>query len=382
MDFAFTADQQRVRDAARSFAERALAPIAQEVDRSARFPEEIVPALAEQGWLAPTAQRSEGGAELDTVGFAVLVEELSRVCATAGTLVRAHGALFSEMVLRFGEPALRREVLAEAAAGRALGASALGFVPEVPGAGVTATPLGDGGYQLQGATSVVLLGPVAAQAIVVAAEGGDPSRTTALVVKRDEGLSVEAGEARLGLRGVPVGVLRLEGARVPPGRVLGEVGEGDRVIASARALSCIGVAAQALGIARAACDEAVSFAKAPRQAVGGASAGAPGAPLSEQQGVQFLVADMVTELNAARMLLLRAAALRDGGKPCLPEAAAAKLYAAGMASRAAQRALQVLGAAGWAAGAGPDRHARDARLIEIDEGSDDEQRKIVAGGML
>ncbi|EYF05196.1 acyl-CoA dehydrogenase family protein [Chondromyces apiculatus] len=383
MDFALTADQQRARDAARGLAERALAPLAAELDRTDRYPAEIIGLLAGEGLLAPTAPRTEGGAELDAVGFALVVEELSRACASAGAIVRAHGALFVEPLLRFGAPALRGELLAEAAAGRALGAFAAfasGGAPDGLGAGgapeVTATRSTDGGYRLDGIAHQVLLVPGASQAIVLAASGGDAGHTTALVVQEGPGVTVEPGATRLGMRAVPVGTLRFEGVAVPASRVLGEEGGGARVAAVARDLSRIGVAAQALGIARAACEEALAFAKAP---LGGrVGAGTP----AEHQGVQFLVADMTTEIDAARLLTLRAAALRDRGAPCAAEAAAAKLYAADMASRVAQRAMQILGAAGWTAGSGPDRHARDARITEIDEGTAEEQRRIVAGGML
>jgi alkylation response protein AidB-like acyl-CoA dehydrogenase len=143
---------------------------------------------------------------------------------------------------------------------------------------------------------------------------------------------------------------------------------------AARELDRIGVAAQAVGVARAAFEEAVAWAKAPQ--------GSAAKPLAEGQAVQFLIADMAIEIDAARLLVLRAAALRDRGAPCAAEAAAARLHAAEVASRAAQRALQILGADGCAAGAGPDRRARDARILEIDGGTSEVQRMIIAGGML
>lgn len=372
MDFDLSADQQRARDLARDLAEREIAPRAAEMDRAARFPEEIPAILASAGLLAPTAPPAEGGAGLDAVAFAVVVEELSRACAGAAALVRAHGALFVEPLLRFGSARQRQEILAPA--GRATQLRGLGAFA-LDGA-FTAERQPDGGYLVRGSDPHVLLGSEAEHVIVVAAApaGDGAPRPAALIVRRGDGFKAEPAPPRFGLRAAPVAAIHLEGARVSPDQVLGAEGEGERVADAARELDRIGVAAQAVGVARAALDEAVAWAKAPR--------GPAAKPLSEGQAVQFLIADMAIEIDAARLLVLRAAALRDRGAPCAAEAAAARLHAAEVASRAAQRALQILGADGCAAGAGPDRRARDARILEIDGGTSEAQRMIIAGGML
>jgi butyryl-CoA dehydrogenase len=315
MDFDLSQEQTHARDAARDFAAREIAPAAAELDRTARWPAGLVALMAERGYLGVAAPRELGGAGLDHVSFALVVEELSAACASSGAIASAHGALFCEALLRFGSERQKKEILAPALAGKAIGCFALGEPTsgfDARGLLTRAEKQADGSFVIHGTKSFVLAGPEAAHVIVIAAtEGG----ATAFLVKRGApGLSFAARDEKMGMRAAASCAIAFAGVRAGAEDVLGEEGQGLAIAASVRDLARVGVAAQALGIARAALEKATAYAK-DRKAFDAPTAPSPGepTPMAAHQSIQFLLADMAVELDAARLLVLRAAHLRDTG---------------------------------------------------------------------
>jgi butyryl-CoA dehydrogenase len=371
MNLDLTEAQQLVQQKARDFAGRELEPVAAEIDRSARWPAEIVVRLAELGFLGIAVPADHGGAGLDRVSQALVVEELSAACAGSGAIVTAANALFGDVLAAFGSAWQKRDVLEPAAAGAKLGCFAL---KESDASRPTvAVKQSDGSFVLDGAKSFVTLGPEAAHTIVLARTGDDAHYTALLVPRGAPGFTVGPRDEKLGLRAAVSCSLSFEGVRVPADHVIGVEGGGLAVAMAALDGGRIGVAAQAIGVARAALEKAAAYVRERRGAPGSKSA-----PLANLQAVQFLIADMAVDVDAARLLTLRAAALADAGARHSAESAMAKLFAAEAATRVTHRAMTILGSAALAPGPGLERHYRDARVTEIDAGTSETQRALVA----
>jgi butyryl-CoA dehydrogenase len=317
--------------------------------------------LGELGFLGVAVPAEHGGAGLDWVSTAVVIEEISAACASSGAIAGAANALFCDPVLRFGTPRQKREILAPAAAGRALGCFAFA---ESQGGTVCAEKQGDGSFVLDGSRILVTAGWEAEHAIVFASD-------TALLVRRDTpGYTRSKPDRRMGVRAAGSCTLTFQGVRVPASHVLGSEGGGIEVAMATLDAGRIGVAAQAVGIARAAFDEATVYAKE-RMAL-----------LVGEQAIQFMLSDMAVEIDAARLLTLRAARLRDSGARHTAESSMAKLFASETATRVTHKAVQILGGEGVGAERGAERHYRDARVTEIDEGTSEIQRTIIAATVL
>jgi butyryl-CoA dehydrogenase len=361
MRFDLTREQELLREKARDLARREVEPLAAELDRSGRWPAEIVARLGQLGFLGVAVPAEHGGAGLDWVSTAVVVEEISAACASSGAIAITLNALFCGPLLRFGTPSQQREILAPAVAGQALGCFAFA---EPPGGGVCAEKQGDGSFALDGSRILVTAARGAEHAIVFASD-------TALLVRRGTpGYTISAPDRRIGVRAAGACTLSFHGVRVPASQVLGGEGRGFEVALDTVDAGRIGVAAQAVGIARAAFDEAAAHAK---EHV---------ALLVGEQALQFMLSDMAMEIDAARLLTLRAARLRDGGARHTAESSMAKLFASEMATRVTHKAMQILGGEGIAAERGAERHYRDARITEIDEGPSEIQRTIIASSVL
>ena len=375
MNFDLTRDQELVQERARELAAREIAPVSAELDRTARWPAEIVARMGELGLLGVAIPVDLGGAGLDHVSVALVIEELSAACAGVGAIASVHGQLFCDALLRFGTPRQKAEVLAPAAAGKELGCFAFAEDPDGDGRalGTVAVKQADGSFVLDGSKRFVTLGPEAEHAIVIARSPDDDARRTAFLVRRSRGSSpgfgVSARDDRIGARAAHACTLSLAGVRVPAERVVGREGEGQAVASAALDTGRIGVAAQAIGIARGAFDEAAAYLTERK------AAKVPGDSL---QALEFMISDMAVDIDGARLLALRAARMRDAGAPHTAESSMAKLFASEMATRVAHRAMQILGARGCAAG-GIERRWRDARVTEIDEGTSERQRSIIAG---
>jgi butyryl-CoA dehydrogenase len=364
MNFDLTEQQALVQKTARELARREVEPGAAERDRTARWPAGVVARLGELGYLGVTVPSALGGMGLDWVSYALVVEEISAACAASGAIASVHTALFCAPLLAHGTEAQKREVLAPAASGQVLGCAGLS------GSATVAERQGDGSFLLNGSKRLVPLGPEADHALVLAVTDPERSQRTAFLVRRGSpGFTRSAPDEKMGLRAASSCTLFFENVRVPAGHVLGEEGQGDAIVAAALDRGRVGVAAQAVGIARAALDKAVAHVKE----------GPPAA-----QSIQFMLSDMAVEIDAARLLAHRAARALDEGAvtSATAEIAMAKLFASEAATRVTHRALQIFGGDGYTAACGVERCYRDARLTEIDEGTSEVQRSLIASSVL
>ena len=379
MDFDLSEDQRLVRDSARDFARREVEPKAAELDRSSRWPDEIVRQMAELGFLGMFVPAELGGAGLDHVSYALVVEEISRACASSGVIMSVNNSLFCYPLLAFGTDAQKNDVLAPTARGEMLGAFGL----TEPASGSDARTMltvaekqADGSWLLNGSKNYITCGPHAEHVIVFAVTTPDPvkPRHTAFIVRRGTpGFTFGSHDEKMGIHAAHSCSIFFENVKLPAEAVLGPVGDGFKIAMQTLDGGRIGIAAQAIGIAQAAYEKAVAYAKE-RKSFGG--------PIANLQAIQFMIADMAVDIDAARLLTLRAAALKDKGVRHTAESAMAKLFASETASRVANKALQVFGGAGYIVEYGMERHVRDARITEIYEGTSEIQRIVVAAQML
>ena len=375
MNFELTEDQLMIQQTARDFATKKIEPIAQELDHTARWPTEIVQKLAELGFMGMAIPSEYGGSDLDNVSYVLAMEEVSRACASCGVIMSVQNSLFCDPLLKYGNDWQKEEILTPTARGDILGAYGL----TEPASGSDAQTMktaaerqGDGSYLLNGSKNFITVGPEADHTIVFAitkVENGKKKHTALIVHKDFDGYQVAPHDEKMGIKAAHSSTIFFENTRVPKEYVLGEDGQGFRIAMGTLDGGRIGIAAQALGIARASLEKAVAYANE-RQAFGG--------PISRFQAIQWMIADSDVELDAARLLTLRAAALKDAGKRHTTESAMAKLYASEMSTRVSHRALQVHGGYGYTTEYGMDRHYRDARITEIYEGTSEIQRLIIA----
>ena len=378
MDLALTARQEDVRRTARELAAQELAPLAAKLDEEHRFPAEGLRRLASLGFLGITVPEAQGGAGLDQVAYVLAVEEIARACAGTALIMSVQSALVCDPLVTFGTAAQRREWLAPLARGDCLGCFAL----SEPGAGSDAGALstvarreGDG-FVVSGTKSFVTNAPVARVAVLFAMT--DPARgahgITAFLVPLDApGVTLGPRDRKLGVRAAQSCRVVLEEVRLPASAVLGEVGMGFRIAMQALDGGRIGLAALAVGIARACLEDSLAYARERRTF---------GKPIATHQAIQWKLADMATEADAAHLLTLRAAARKDRGERHTVEAAMAKLLASEVANRAAREAVQVYGGYGCLADYPVERHFRDAKSTEIDEGTSEIQRIVIAQGVI
>jgi butyryl-CoA dehydrogenase len=378
MDFELTDEQQLIRDAVREFADTEVAPIAAELDRDHRFPYELLPKMAELNIMGMPFPEKFGGAGADEVSYCLAVEEISRACASTGCILSAHTSLATWPVYKFGTDAQKERYLHDLASGRHLGAFAL----TEPGAGTdagsgtaTATPHADG-YALNGSKIFITNAPYADVYIVFAKtdhQQGTRGMSAFIVEKDTPGFSVGEAEHKLGIRGSSTPPLYFADCRIPKDALLGEEGEGFKIAMQTLDGGRIGIAAQALGIAQAALDAAVAYAKERVQF---------GKPIASLQAIQWMIADMATQVDAARLLVYRAAWCVDNGRPYSTEGAMAKLFASETATRVADRAIQIHGGYGYTESYPVERNYRDAKITELYEGTSEVQRMVIARSYL
>jgi len=363
------------RTAVRELAQGAIAPLAAEVDRDHRFPEEAVRAAAEAGLLGVLIPREYGGAGLDALAFAICIEELAQACASTSVIVDVHTSVGSEPILLFGNEEQKRTWLPRLASGELLGAFAL----TEPASGsdaaslqATARRTGDG-YVLNG-TKIFITNVGHAGVYVVFARSGPEERAAGvsafLVPAGTPGVRVGQVFRKMGLNGSPTGELVLEDVVVPAGNRLGAEGQGFTVAMRALDSGRIGISGQALGIAQAAVDESRALLVERARKQGG------------QQGDDFLLADMATRLESARLLAYHAAWLCSLGRPFTRQASMAKLHCTDTAMQLALDALQLAGEEGAVSGSPFERHVRDAKALQIYEGSNQVQRMVIAREVL
>ncbi|MEO5885224.1 MAG: acyl-CoA dehydrogenase family protein [Candidatus Limnocylindrales bacterium] len=383
MDFDLPADHRLLRDTIRAFMLAEVAPIIETHERERRFPSEIVTRIGELGWLGIPIPEEEGGAGLDTLAYALAIEEIGRVWGSLGLIVAAHTSLGCGPLHLAGTDDQKQQFLVPMASGRVLGAYGLTEPGAGSDAGGTRTTArledgSDGGaWVIDGAKRFITNAGQAGTYIVTAKTGetnrGAPEISAFIVPADTPGFSVGRLEDKLGLHASPTGELRFEGARVPAGNLLGERGAGFKTFLKILDGGRISIAALAVGLAQAALDAAIPYAQTREQF---------GRPIGSFQGVAFMVADMATEIDAARQMVWRAAWLKDQGRDYGLAAAQAKLFASEVSSRATNQAIQIHGGYGYVTDYPVERFMRDAKLTEIGEGTSEIQRLVIARKVL
>ena len=378
MEFALTEEHRLVQQTAREFATREILPVASQLDAEHRFPAEIVRGLAELGLMGVTVPEEYGGAGMDHVAYVLAMEEVARACASTAAIMSVNNSLVCDPILRYGTEEQKRRYLPVLASGRELGCYCL----TEPQAGSDAASLQttarlDGESWVLNGTKVFVTNAREAWVFIVYARTEElpgARGISAFLVERDyPGITVGKVERKMGLLASSTCEVLLEDCRVPRENLLGARGEGFKVALSTLDGGRIGIAAQAVGIARAALEEGVAYAKERRQF---------GRPIAEFQAIQWKIADMATRIEAARLLTLRAAWLRDQGKRCTVEASMAKLFASETAMFAAHQGVQIFGGYGYIKDYPVERYFRDAKITEIYEGTSEIQRMVIARNLL
>ncbi len=378
MDFSLTAEQEMIRDTARSFADEELAPHAARWDEMREFPHDAVAKLADLGFLGMMVDEKWGGAGLDTISYVLALEEISRGCASTGVIMSVNNSLVCHPLETYGNDEQKEAFLKPLASGRQLGAYCLTEPQAGSDAGATKTvAVRDGDdWVINGVKIFVTNGGAADQFVVYCST--DPEKKTrgisAFLVERTRpGVSLGTREKTMGIRASSTMEIIFQDVRVPGRNLIGEPNRGFKIAMETLNGGRIGIAAQALGIARAAFERAVSYSQTRKQF---------DVPISSFQAIQWKLAEMATRLDAARLLTLRAAHLKDQGKDYAAAAAEAKLLASRVAVEVADEAVQVHGGYGYVAEYHVERHYRDAKITEIYEGTSEIQRLIIARSLM
>ncbi|QNB46735.1 acyl-CoA dehydrogenase [Thermanaerosceptrum fracticalcis] len=378
MNFNLTKEQLMIRKTVREFAEKEVAPLAIEIDKSGEFPWKNVKKMARYGFLGLPISQKYGGAGADYVSYAIMIEEISRVCASTGVIVESHVSLGAEAIELFGTEEQKQKYLLPLARGEKLGAFAL----TEPNAGTDAGAMQtkavlDGDHYVLNGNKMFITNAGAADSYVVFAmtkPGVGTKGISAFIVEKEmPGFSVGHPEDKMGIRASKTAELVFENVRVPKENLLGREGEGFKIAMTTLDGGRIGIASQALGIAQGALDAAIKYAKEREQF---------GKPIASFQAVQWMLADMAVEVQAARFFVYYAAFLKSQGQRFSKEAAMAKLYASKAAMFCADKAVQIHGGYGYMRDYQVERFLRDAKITEIYEGTSEVQRMVIAGNIL
>jgi alkylation response protein AidB-like acyl-CoA dehydrogenase len=379
MELLYSDDERTLVEAVREYVQRDVAPRAAERDELSCFPEEELQRAAGLGLMGMPVPERDGGSGFDTAAMAIVYEEISRASASVGVILSVHNSLVCNAVSQYAREPLRSRLLPRLASGELLGAYCL----TEPHAGSDAASIetravADGdAFRLTGRKAFITSGAHAGVYVVFAVT--DPAartaqRMTAFIVERaTPGIEVAPKERKLGLLASEINGIALDDVVVPESHVLGEVGGGFGVAMGLLTAGRIGIAAQAVGIAQAALDASIVYAKQREQF---------GRPIADYQAIQWKLADMATEIDAARLLVRRAALLKDAGRDVTREASQAKLFASELASRAAGHAIQIHGGYGYIRDFGVERLYRDAKATELYEGTSEVQRMVIARRLL
>ncbi|MBL0714413.1 MAG: acyl-CoA dehydrogenase family protein [Desulfosarcina sp.] len=367
-----------VRRSVRSFCEREIRPIAGEIDREARFPWEVVEKMGKLGYFGIQAPRELGGADLDSISYAIIVEEISRASGSLGLCVTVHNSVALYPLLAFGSQAQKEKWAPPLARGEKIGA----FCLTEPNAGsdasgIEATAVSDGDAYVVNANKVFVTNGGGADICLLFLKtnpSADRNEISVVVAERGTpGFVVGDLEDLCGMRANPVSSIRLYDCRLPIQNLLGREGAGLKIGLTALDTGRMGIAAQALGIAQAALEEGILYARQRRQF---------GVPISKHQAIQMMIADMGTLVEASRLMIYRAAALKDSGKRFSQESAMAKLFASEACCKVTDLAVQIHGGYGYSKSYPVERYYRDARVTRIYEGSSEVHRMVIARGVL
>ncbi|RJQ82737.1 MAG: acyl-CoA dehydrogenase [Desulfobacteraceae bacterium] len=373
-----TAKHRVLRRTVRAFCEQELRPIASEIDREARFPWEVAEKMGPLGYFGIQAPSNMGGAGLDTVSYAIIIEEVSRVSGAIGLCLSVHNSVALFPILAFGSSEQHRRWVPALAQGKKIGAFCL-TEPNVgsDASALSATALPEQDHWIVNANKVfVTNGGIADICLIFARTDPSAGRKGISVVVAERGTKgfvVGDLEDLCGMRANPVTSIRLYDCRIPKDHLLGRAGQGLAIGLAALDTGRIGIAAQALGIAQAALEEGVRYANQRQQF---------GVPLARHQAIQVMIADMATQVDAARMMVYRAAWLKDQGAPFSRPAAQAKLFASEAAGLVTDLAMQIHGGYGYSKAYAVERYYRDARVTRIYEGTSEVHRMVIARDVL
>ena len=372
MNYDLTDEQELIRRTVREFAESRVAPVAEELDRRARFPYELVGELAELGLMGLPVPEEYGGAGGDTVSYALAVEELTRIDSSVAITVAAHTSLGTMPILLFGSEEQKREWLPRLASGQGLGAFGLTEPDAGSDAGATRTraELRDGEWVVDGAKIFITnAGTDISACVTITARTGEDEVSNLIVPNGTPGYEISPPMRKLGWHASDTRELSFRDCRVPEGNLLGERGAGFRQFMEILDGGRISVAAMGVGLAQGAYDLAYAYAQERQQF---------GKPIATFQAIRFQLADMATEIEAGRQLVLRAAWLKDAGRPFALAAAQAKLYTGLLSNRAVNAALQIHGGYGFMDEFAISRLYRDQKILEFGEGTNEVQRMVIA----
>lgn len=375
MDFSFTKEQEMIRDMVRDFAQNVIKPRAIEIDKKAEFPKDIFDQMGELGLLGLPFPEEYGGSNADTISYALAVEEIGKVCGSTGLSYAAAVSLGASPIHMFGTEKQKQEFLTPLAEGKALGSFGLTEPNAGSDAGGTKTTavLDGDEFVINGEKCFITNASYAKTIIITAVTGKrEDGRNiiSAIIVPTDtEGVKISSNYDKMGVRGSDTAEVVLEDVRVPKENLLGDPEAGFKQFLSTLDGGRISIGALGVGIAQAALDKALAYAKERKQF---------GKPISSFQAIQFKLADMAMEVELARNMVLKAAWLKDNGKPYSKEAAFAKLFATETAVRAANEAIQIHGGYGYMREYEVERYLRDAKLLVIGEGTSEIQRLVIA----
>lgn len=378
MDFSLNEEQQIVRDTARDFADKTIKPRAEEIDKNHEFPADIIKQLGEMGFMGVAVPEEYGGSGMDNVTYVLIMEEVSRACASCGVIMSVNNSLACDPILIFGTDDQKERFLKPMASGEKLGALTM----TEPGAGsdpghITTTMEDKGDHWLVNGTKNFCTNGSEADILIFLGvsdkEKGNKGLTTLIVEKGTPGLTIGKVEDKLGICGSSTTELVFEDCKIPKENTLGDANAGFKVCMVTLDGGRIGIASQALGIAKASIDVAISYSKERIQF---------GKPIAANQAIQWMIADMTTEYEAARLLTLQAAWMKDQKARYSREAAMAKLKASEVASFCADKSLQIHGGYGYTKDYAVERHYRDARICQIYEGTSEIMRIVISAWML
>jgi butyryl-CoA dehydrogenase len=378
MNFTLSEEQELIRKNMREFAERHVDPIAAEIDENSRHPVELFRKLGEGGWMGIPIPQQYGGAGADFLTHVVAVEEISRSCSSTGFTLSFHAGIIGMSLFLFGNDEQKKKYLVPLARGQHLGSFAL----TEPGAGtdvmaVAATAVHQGnGYIINGTKTFVSNGPMADTYIIFCwtdKTAGKKGMSAFIVPKGTSGLKPGEHFQKMGLRASQTSEVVFRDCQIPEENLLGQEGDGLFIAMTGFDRGRIGIAAQAIGILQAALDESIKYSMERIQF---------GKPIARQQAIAWMIADMATDLSAARYLTYHAAWLKDNNQPISKEAAMAKLFATEAAVRHTLKAVQIHGGYGYIKGAKVERLMRDAKIAEIYEGTSEAQRMVISGNVL
>ena len=378
MEFKLNEDQQLMKDMFVEFTEQFVKPIAAELDEQERFPEELIPQLGETGLLGIPVAEEYGGAGADNMSYVLAVEEVSKACASTGVTISAHTSLCCWPIEAFGTEEQKQKYLPDLASGEKLGAFGLtepGAGSDAAGQRTVAEDKGDH-YLLNGSKIFITNGEVADVYVVFAMtnkELGNKGISAFIVEKGWEGFSFGSHEKKMGIRGSSTCELIFENVKVPKENLLGEVNKGFKIAMATLDGGRIGIAAQALGLAEGALETTIAYVKERKQF---------GRTIGQFQNTQFQLADMATKVEAAKMMVYKAAMAKATQKVYSVEAAQAKLYAAEVAMEVTTKAVQLHGGYGYIREYDVERMMRDAKITEIYEGTSEVQRMVISGNLL